>query len=126
MTTTINEKGLSRIDKLVDMLQQKIYAEFPIQQLKLLAKVAEHAKTGVTMPELMALTKMPQGSLSRNIKKLSTYLEPDEDNPNIKKEGGYGLVRTVPDMVNRRSFRVFITKKGEKLVEKLAEVVSED
>ena len=56
-----------------------IYYELPLQQIMLFLQVAVH--DGVTMPELTKLTKMPQGSVSRNIKALGTYLKIDTNDP---------------------------------------------
>lgn len=112
-------REITKLVKAMELLRQKISKELPIQHIVLLLKVAE--KPGITMPELSDVLDMPQGTVSRNVKVLSHYgerTEGQEGKPSKFEVKGYDLLRVEPDMYNRKSLAVYLTKKGEEIVEK--------
>jgi DNA-binding MarR family transcriptional regulator len=88
--------------------------DLPVQQIILFLKVAE--QEGVTLTELQNLTSMPQGTVSRNIRKLYRYVK--GSGPDRKVEG-YELVVMEPDLDNPRRKAVFLSPKGKKLLSEM-------
>lgn len=62
------------------------------------------------MSDLCRGLNMGQGSVSKNVKMMSQWMEGNE----LK---GYGLIRTEQDLKERRRFNVVLTPKGEKLLQ---------
>lgn len=109
---------MSELGRLFDALQflrSRISRELPIQQAMLLLTVA--GRPGITMPELMTALDMPQGTVSRNVKALSHSVSWQNG---IAVPHGYGLLRTQPSVNHRQVLAVFLTGRGEALVEELA------
>ena len=106
---------------LVKFLEEakKVYLEIPVQQLELVLRVAE--EEGVTMPELQKLTGMSQGSVSRNVRELSSYLREEDDKKSLV---GYGLLEKRPDLHNPRRFAVYLTDKGKQVVSAFEQAVA--
>lgn len=110
---------LGRLLKILELVRNKVHRELPIQQLLLLLTVAE--RPGITMPELMAVLDMPQGTVSRNVKALSHYLEWKNG---VAVPHGRGLLRTLPDADNRQVLAVYLTGRGDALCEELARLLA--
>lgn len=110
--------GIDRFRQAIERVRE-INPDFAISQLSLLLYVATNE--GKTMHELCAETGMPQGSVSRNIKQLSRYAEVDRHGRRELK--GYNLVRTEPDVIERRRLAVYLTKEGEALIEDLYNIL---
>ena len=91
-------------------IRSDISAELPMQQFGILVEV--YRTEGITMPEIGEIMGMPQGSVSRNIRALSTWAD---------KKGvwGHGLLETRQDLYERRRFAVHLTEKGKSLMEKV-------
>lgn len=109
---------MSRISHLFDVLQflrSRVNRDLPIQQAVLLLTVAE--RPGITMPELMQALDMPQGTVSRNVKALSHSVSLQNG---IAVPRGYGLLRTMPSVDNRQVLAVYLTGRGEVLIEEVA------
>ena len=100
---------------ILQLLRTRLNRDLPIQQAVLLLTVAE--RPGVTMPELMAILDMPQGTVSRNVKALSHSVSLQNG---ALVPRGYGLLRTMPSVDNRQVLAVFLTGRGEALVEEIA------
>jgi len=109
---------LSRILKAVEMLRKRVHKEMPSQHLSLLLTVADHP--GITMPELGRLLDMPQGTVSRNVKVLSHYVEREAGSLQPK---GRNLLRTQPDHGNPHCLAVYLTGRGEAVVEELRAIL---
>lgn len=67
---------IERLRGITKYLRTEVNSELPIQHLAILIEVAR--KDGITMPEISVNLNMPSGSLSRNIKILSRYMEKNE------------------------------------------------
>jgi len=100
---------VARLSDMIACLRSELKKDLPIQHLAMLLAVVE--QPGISMPELMVALKMPQGSVSRNVKLLSDRAR------------GYGLLMTAPDHVNRKQVVVFPTWKCMHLVEKLCRMM---
>lgn len=107
---------MSRLLNVLKFLRGRLNRDLPIQQAVLLLTVAENP--GITMPELMVALDMPQGTVSRNVKALSHSVSLQNG---IAVPRGYGLVRTMPSVDNRHVLAVYLTGRGEALVEELAQ-----
>lgn len=102
----------------LSFIRSNIHSDMALQQLHLYLVVAK--KEGVTMPELEKLLDMPQGTVSRNIKKLSKYVERYKGKDMLQ---GYDLVYTSPDIYDRRINAVYLTEKGRKVLADLEKVL---
>jgi len=112
-------KEISRLLAAMELLRKRVNKEMPSQHIALLLMVAENP--GITMPELVQALGMPQGTVSRNVKVLSNYVEYEEG---VARRKGRNLLRTQPDHENRQILAVFLTGRGEALVEELAKTLS--
>jgi len=112
-------KEISRLLAAMELLRKRVNKEMPGQHIALLLMVAENP--GITMPELVQALGMPQGTVSRNVKVLSNYVEYEEG---VARRKGRNLLRTQPDHENRQVLAVFLTGRGEALVEELAKTLN--
>jgi len=110
---------VSRMLEAMELLRKRVHREMPIQHIVLLLTVAENP--GVTMPELVSRLDMPQGTVSRNVKVLSSYVEWENG---VARSRGRNLLRTLPDAENRHILAVYLTGRGEALVQELARTVN--
>jgi DNA-binding MarR family transcriptional regulator len=121
-------KEITQLIRVMETIRKKINSDMPTQQVHILLTVADNP--GITMPELSKKLDMNQGTVSRNTKILGTYIEKaDADKAKKSKKAadlkGYDLLRTEPDMYNRKALAVFLTKKGEQVVKQLAKVLEQ-
>lgn len=112
-------KEISRLLAAMELLRKRVNKEMPSQHIALLLTVAQ--SPGITMPELVQALGMPQGTVSRNVKVLSNYVEHEKG---VTRRKGRNLLRTQPDHENRQVLAVFLTGRGEALVEELARTLS--
>ncbi|ORJ53222.1 MarR family winged helix-turn-helix transcriptional regulator [Geothermobacter hydrogeniphilus] len=110
---------ISRMFAAIEFLRRRLSKAMPSQHFSLLLAVAENP--GITMPELCRLLDMPQGTVSRNVKVLSHYVERGDDA--VLRPRGHGLLRTQPDRENPLALAVFLTGKGEALVEEVNRIL---
>lgn len=103
------------------LFRQRVSKNMPTQQILLLLTVARHP--GITMPELIQTLDMPQGTVSRNVKALAHSVSWQSG---IAVPHGYGLLRTLPSVDNNRVLAVFLTGRGEALIEELARQIGAD
>jgi len=108
-------KEISRLLAVMELLRKRISKSMPSQHIALFLAVAENP--GITMPELMEFLDMPQGTVSRNVKLLSNYVEREAG---VTRRKGYNLLRTQPDPENRQILAVHMTGKGHALLKELA------
>lgn len=106
---------ISRFIATIDVLRQSINKELPSQQIVLFLTVVQ--QPGITMPELCRQLKMPQGSVSRNVKALSDYTERVNG---VLVRKGHGLLMTESDVYNPHSLAVYPTAKGKDTAAALA------
>lgn len=106
---------ISSLIKVLGLVRNKVHQELPLQQLVLFLTVVE--RPGITMPELVELLAMPQGTVSRNVKALSYYIVWQEG---VAVPHGRNLLRTHPNEKNRHALAVFPTGRGEALAEEIA------
>lgn len=106
---------ISQLSAALGVLRQHVHKELPLQHITLLLAVSEYP--GITMPELMRLLEMPQGSLSRNVKVMSSYVARENGVAVLR---GYNLLRTERDPGQRRVLSVYLTSRGEALIKTLA------
>lgn len=112
---------INRLFDILQLLRRRVNRELPIQQALLLLAVAE--RPGITMPELMQLLDMPQGTVSRNVKALSHSVSLQNG---VAVPRGYGLLRTMPSVDNRQVLAVYLTGRGEALVEEMSRLIGGD
>lgn len=111
--------GLQKFKKSQQVLE-KIFSELPLQQVMLLLAIAEEPQ-GITQPTLAKKLDWPQGTVSRNVKKLSVYLEQNPGQPAKKK--GYDLVEQRPDLSDRKTNIVYLTPKGKRILKEISDVI---
>lgn len=109
---------LAKMLRAVEMLRRRVHKAMPSQHLSLLLAVAE--RPGITMPELGRVLNMPQGTVSRNVKVLSHYVEREAGGVQPK---GRNLLRTQPDPGNPHCLAVYLTGRGEAVVEELRAIL---
>lgn len=111
---------ISRMFAAIEFLRRRLSKGMPSQHVTLLLAVAENP--GITMPELCRLLDMPQGTVSRNVKVLSHYVEREGDS--VLSSRGHGLLRTQPDRLNSQALAVYLTGRGEALVQELGQILN--
>jgi len=112
---------LERLLKVLELVRNKVHRELPLQQLVLFLAVVE--RPGITMPELVEALGMPQGTVSRNVKVLSHYVEWQDG---VAVPHGRNLLRTQPCEANRQVLAVHPTGRGEALAREIARVLGGD
>lgn len=110
--------SVANLLKVLELVRSRVHRELPLQQLQMLLTVAE--RPGITMPELMAALDMPQGTVSRNVKALSHYVVWQNG---VAIPHGRGLLRTLPSVDNRQVLAVYLTGRGEVLIEDIARLI---
>lgn len=108
-TATIVAHQVAQLSDVINCLRVELNKDLPIQHIALILAVVQ--QPGLSMQDLMDRLGMPQGSVSRNVKLLSTLGR------------GYGLLRNEQDLVNRKQVVVFPTEKCIDLVEKLCSLL---
>lgn len=104
-----------RLFDALELLRKHVKKDMPSQHISLLLTVFQHP--GATMPELCDLLEMPQGTLSRNVKALSSYID---RSGRIAHARGLGLLYTERDTNNHHARAVYLTEKGRSVVAELA------
>jgi DNA-binding MarR family transcriptional regulator len=98
--------------------------ETNLSHFRVFTAVAE--KEGITMPDLCKHLEMPQGSLSRIVKDLSTYrISEVSGSGGLSGLKGHGVLEVKPDAIHRKRFAVYLTEKGENLRDKIEATLSE-
>lgn len=110
---------LSRFLQAVELLRSRVDREMPSQHIALLLTVAENP--GITMPGLVRTLGMPQGTVSRNVKTLSQYVEWDGGVARLR---GRNLLRTEPALGGAKLLAVYLTNSGAALMRELAATIN--
>ena len=111
---------IDRIFKVVEHLRKNVNKDFPSQHVAIFLAVAQNP--GITMPELIRQLDMPQGTLSRNVKLLSRFMEHENGKSSLR---GHDLLRTEPVPTGRHALAVYLTDKGEFLLRELQDILGE-
>lgn len=111
---------INRIARVVEHLRKNVNKDLPSQHLAIFLAVAE--RPGITMPELIRQLDMPQGTLSRNVKLLSRFIDQEGGKPVLR---GHDLLRTSPVPTGRHALAVYLTDKGEFLLRELQDILGE-
>ncbi|MGE5552990.1 MAG: MarR family winged helix-turn-helix transcriptional regulator [Betaproteobacteria bacterium] len=106
--------ALDRLFSVVAYLRRNLHPDFALPQLHIFLLVCQ--RPGITQTEIEEALGMPHGSVSRNVKMLSRFNVPE--NGEIV-QMGYGLVRTEPDLTERRRNAVWLTQRGEEVRDEL-------
>lgn len=104
------DSKLRAFSRAIRLLRQEVNHEMPIQQVAMLLEVS--LNEGVSMSALGRSLKMGQGSVSKNVKLMSQFI----DEGQLK---GFGLLSTDQDLAERRRRLVYTTSKGKTFLEKL-------
>ena len=107
-----------RLAKVVEHLRKNVNKDLPSQHIAIYLAVVQNP--GITMPELIRQLDMPQGTLSRNVKILSRFLENSKGKTGLK---GYDLVFTEPVQNGRHALSVHLTARGRALAVEIAEIL---
>lgn len=107
------KKQLIGLLKGVQYLREHVDAEMQLQQLVILLEVGKNP--GITQREVSQLYDISAASMSRNVSALS--------DTHWKGHGGHKLIIQEPMPRQRRQNMLRLTGKGERLLEKLAEVM---
>jgi len=111
---------IKKLSRVVNLFRRELNKDLPSQHIAMLLTVA--MQPGITMPELCKELDMPQGTVSRNVKLLSAGASRNGSDSARK---GYGLLETDQASTNRYQLSVFLTSKGERLMEQVAELMGE-
>jgi DNA-binding MarR family transcriptional regulator len=106
----------------INYLRKEVFTELPAQHITIFLAVVE--ADGITQFDLSQNLKMPQGSLSRNLKRLSSYYEMDSTGKNVLQ--GLGLLENRSDLYDRKRLAIWLTPKGRKVMEGLASVMAKE
>jgi len=109
----MDSRATGDLRKGIAFLRKEVSSELPTQQLAILLEVI--AEEGITMPALQKKLYMSSASVSKNIRMLSRFKDGDE----IK---GYDLLRTEPDLDERRRMAVFPTETGKRIVSEFLDI----
>lgn len=104
-------KELSCLFSTVEIFRKRLSRQLPSQHISLLLLIA--ARPGITQSDLGEILGMPQGTVSRNVKLLSSYFERDQGRGTVK---GYDLLFTRPLEDGAYPLGVYLTNKGEDLI----------
>lgn len=107
--------GIAKFAKAVTYIRDNINKDFAIQQLAIYLLVSQNQ--GITMTEISDRLNMPQGTVSRNVKELTQYID------KFKNNCGYDLIRVEPDMVERRRLACYLSRKGNRLMKELEDIL---
>jgi len=111
---------ISCLLQILELVRAKVHRELPLQQLVLYLTVLENP--GITMPELVKILDMPQGTVSRNVKALCHYVVWQDG---IPVPHGRNLLRTQTDESNRHALAVYPTGKGEALAQEIGRCLAD-
>lgn len=106
---------LVKLEEAGDLIHEYTRSDLVGTQLQLFLAICNNE--GITSLDLADYMGMPQGSLSRNLKKLSLYKDSKGD------LRGFDLITSRPDYENRRTLALYLTDKGRKLRAELKQIL---
>lgn len=101
-------------------LREAVHPDFALSQLVIFLTVC--TRPGISQVEICEELGMLNGTVSRNTKQLSKYIELDP-NTGEKRTLGYDLVTATQDLEDRRRMGIYPTTKGEIVVESLMKLL---
>ncbi len=111
---------IQRFAEAIRLVQKQTRRNVPAQQIQMFLLVG--ANPGITMPELGRALDMPQGTVSRNVKALSQYLEWVDGE---QRRQGYGLLYAELDEVGSQTLAVYLTDAGKAVLRDLQKVITD-
>lgn len=111
--------ALNTLDRALTYIRREVHPDIAMSHLHVYLKVCQ--RDGITMPEVMESLGMTTGVISRSVKKLSRYIETDRLGNRVI--CGYDLVRTEPDLIERRRMAIYLTDKGKEVREGLINIM---
>lgn len=96
----------------ISFIRKHINKDIAFSQLAVFIEVC--IKEGISMYDLVEKLDLPQASISRCTKELSKYIEKDPKTGE-RRMVGYDLVRTEPDLEERRRLVLYLTPKGQQI-----------
>lgn len=117
MMTTKQGDTIRKLEQAGNLMHEYTRSDLVGTQMMIFLAVCNNE--GITTLELSDYLDMPQGSLSRNLKKLGIY-------KNSKGEkAGFDLVQARPDYENRRTLAVYLTDRGRRLKAELKKILED-
>lgn len=107
--------NVNKFRRVIEFIREYISGDLALPQLAVYLTVC--SEEGITMPELAEVLNMPQGSVSRNVKRLCKY----EEGGRLQ---GYDLLTTAPDIRDRKRLAVYLTEQGKALATKLESLLN--
>lgn len=112
----LQKKLAAAMQTIHEKIRELIHPEIPAQQLAIYLLVM--GEPGLSQSEIAQRLQMPQGSVSRNIAKLSQKIQM---RGRRQVDTGYGLVVNEPDPTETRRHLVFPTDHGRNVFAELTE-----
>lgn len=107
--------GLACFNEMLKIFREELdFRIITIQWIEFFTLIAESGSKGVRIAEAVKILGMTQGNVSRMLKLLSRYHDPV-----TKKMAGADIYITIRDEDYHHQLRVILSKKGERLAEKL-------
>jgi len=102
-------------------VRSSLTLDFPMNQAAVLVAVYANGDAGATYQDIGEfLGGMSLSSISKNVARLSRYtVRGRGDRSGAGRVAGHGLLRSEPDIANRKRSRVFLTERGRELVHTL-------
>lgn len=120
LTTEVKAKTF-RLFRLTEVIREEINAEVPPQQMLLFYYDA--LNEGVGQVEIANALRMPEGTVSRNVAKLSERMRRTPDGG--VERVGYGLIMTRQDDIDdSRKKCCYLTVRGKVLLKKLVNIIN--
>ena len=114
--------AISTFNRGLTFVRTHLNKDIALSHLAIFLEVCLHE--GITMAYLAEKLDLPQASVSRSTKELCKYVEKDLKTGE-KKLLGYDLIRTEPDLEERRRLVLFLTPKGKQIKESLEKYLEE-
>ncbi len=116
------KSALDTLTIIAEILHSNIDKELQLQQLKLflyVAKANRKMKKKPSSQDIAEALNMPQGSVSRNTKVMGIWV----DGHGTKR--GMDLIKSEPDIYERRRLVYSLTEHGENVFQQLASALGE-
>jgi DNA-binding MarR family transcriptional regulator len=120
--TIENALKLNKLIDLFETIEDPMYNDLTVAQVRIFLEVA--SEDGILMQGLIKKTGKPQGSISRNVRKMSVRISKDNDGNFI--DTGIGILETRHDQYAVRNFSVHLTAKGKKFLDVLIKSLETD
>jgi len=113
---------IGQLQQVLGVIAREIRFDIPLQQLRLLLLVA--ANPGITQTELGELLDLHQATISRNVKKMSTFLVEKDGGGFV--QGGWGFLKTSQDTrFDSRRLACFLSDRGNEIIQKVNQTLQQ-